>query len=216
MNPQTRRKLHPACLRQAGIELSQSLHDAQPGAHGALGVIFVRLGIAKVDQQAITEILRNMPLKAGDDLGTSLLIGPHNLPQVFRVQLRGESRGIHQITKQHGELAAFGLRRRCSRGGCRWHQGDSLGGALRRARPHQHRAVLVHRQLFHLNQFHLEVGQILVIEGKLALEGAIGGATLALQELDDAGEHGIEVHHCASTCASTASTCGSQNVMSIA
>jgi hypothetical protein len=30
----------------------------------------MRLGIAKVDQQAITEILGNMPLKALDDLGT--------------------------------------------------------------------------------------------------------------------------------------------------
>ena len=105
--------------------------------------------------------------------------------------------------------------------------GGLLGGALRRwgrwggsaetlPRPHQHRAVLVHRELFDLNQLHLEVCQILVIEGELALEGAIGGPALPLEELDDAGEHGIEVHHRSSACASTASTCGSQKVIAMA
>ena len=43
-----------------------------------------------------------------------------------------------------------------------------------------------------LNQLHLEVGQILVIEGELALEGVIRGPALPLQEIDDAGEHGID------------------------
>jgi hypothetical protein len=33
---------------------------------------------------------------------------------------------------------------------------------------------------FDLDQLHPEAGQILVIEGELALEGAIGGAALAL------------------------------------
>jgi hypothetical protein len=36
-----------------------------------------------------------------------------------------------------------------------------------------------------------------------------------LEDLDDAGEHGIEIHHRSSACASTASTCASQKVMSM-
>ena len=52
----------------------------------------MRLGIAKVDQQAIAEILGDMALKALDDRGTGGLIGPHHLPQVFRVELAGEAR----------------------------------------------------------------------------------------------------------------------------
>ena len=81
MDAQAHGQLHPLLLRQAGIELSHGLHDPQPGPHRPLGVIFVRLGIAKVDQQAIAEILRDMPLKAGDHLGAGLLIGPHHLAQ---------------------------------------------------------------------------------------------------------------------------------------
>ena len=53
----------PPLLLQAGIELAHGLHDPEPGPHGPLGVIFVRQGIAEVDEQAIAEILRDMPSK---------------------------------------------------------------------------------------------------------------------------------------------------------
>ena len=87
--------------------MPQGLHDPQPGPHGPLGIIFVRQGIAEVDEQAIAEILRDMPLKAGDHLGAGLLIGPHHLAEVFRVELAGERGRVHQVTEQHGELAPF-------------------------------------------------------------------------------------------------------------
>ena len=70
----------------------------------------MRLGIAKIDQQAIAEILGDMPLKALDDLSTGSLVGAHHLPQIFGIELAGERGRIHQVTEQHGELAAFGLR----------------------------------------------------------------------------------------------------------
>ena len=109
MDPQAHGQLHPLLLRQAGIELAQGLDHPQPGPHRPLGVIFVRQGIAEVDQQAIAEILGDMPLKAGDHLGAGVLIGPHHLAQVFRVELAGERGRVHQVTEQHGELAAFGV-----------------------------------------------------------------------------------------------------------
>jgi len=37
------------------------------------------------------------------------LIGPHHLAPVFRVELAGQHRRVHQVAKQHGELAAFRL-----------------------------------------------------------------------------------------------------------
>ena len=116
MDAQAHGQLHPPLLRQAGIELPQGLDHPQPGPHGPLGVIFVRQRVAEVDEQAIAEILRDMPLKAGDHLGARVLIGPHHLAEVFRVKLAGEDGGVHQVTEQHGELAAFGLWRR----GCSW------------------------------------------------------------------------------------------------
>jgi hypothetical protein len=38
------------------------------------------------------------------------LIGPHHLAYLFRVKLARQARRVHQVTEQHGELAAFGLR----------------------------------------------------------------------------------------------------------
>ena len=52
-----------------------------------------------------------MPIKALDDLDTGCLISQHNLTQVFRVELTGEAGGVGQVTEQHRELAALGLRR---------------------------------------------------------------------------------------------------------
>ena len=74
------------------IELTQGLDDPEPGPHGPLGVIFVRQGVAEVDEQAIAQILGDMPLKAGDHLGAGVLIGADHLTEVFRVELTGEHR----------------------------------------------------------------------------------------------------------------------------
>ena len=100
-----------ACvLRQARIERSHRRHQAKTSAHRPLGVIFMRLGIAKVHQQAIAQILRDIAAKALDHRGTGLLVGAHHLPQVFRVELDGESCRVHEITEHHRELAPFGFR----------------------------------------------------------------------------------------------------------
>ena len=58
-----------------------------------------------------------MPLEALDDLSAGLLVGPHHLPEILRVKLCGEGRGVHQITKHHRELTAFGV------GGMQDHRG---------------------------------------------------------------------------------------------
>ena len=51
----------------------------------------MRLRIAKVDEQAIAQILGNMPVKALDDGRAGGLIGAHHLAEVFRVELPGEA-----------------------------------------------------------------------------------------------------------------------------
>ena len=147
MDPQAHGQVHPPLLRQAGIELPQGLHHPQPGPHRPLGVIFVRQGVAEVDEQAIAEILGDMPLKAGDHLGAGLLIGPHHLAQVFRVELAGERGRVHQVTEQHGELAAFGLRgtrvswwgSRCAGATLAW-RGGGTGAAAASVRCTSHRS----------------------------------------------------------------------------
>jgi len=67
------------------------------------------LRIAKIDEEAIAEILRNMPLKVPDDLCTRGLIGPHDLTQIFRIKPPSQSRGVNQVAEQDSELTAFCL-----------------------------------------------------------------------------------------------------------
>ena len=65
--------------------------------------------------------------------------------------------------------------------GRRWcHSGGS-------ASPHQDLPVLIQRHLSDLNQLYLEVFQVVVIQGKLALQGPVGDALVPLQPVDDVG-----------------------------
>ena len=107
--PQAHVQMHPALLLQAHVQLCHGLHHPQSSAHRPLGIIFMGQGVAEVDQQPIAQILGDIPLIAGDYLSAALLIGPHHLAPVFRVKLTGQHGGVHQVTEQHRELAAFGL-----------------------------------------------------------------------------------------------------------
>jgi len=52
-----------------------------------LGIVFVRLRIAKVHQESIPQQLGDMAIKAGDDLSTDTLIRTDHVPIVFRIEL---------------------------------------------------------------------------------------------------------------------------------
>ena len=139
--------------------MAQGLYNAQSGTHRPLGIIFVRQGIAKIDQQAIAEILGDMPLKAGNHLGAGLLIGPHHHVQVFWVELGGECGRIHQVAKQHGELTAFSV----SRTRCGWEGGERRGWRMCCACPDQHVAVFIHGQALAIDEFLLQVLQDVIV-----------------------------------------------------
>ena len=53
-----------------------------------MGVIFMGLGIAKVDEEPIPEELGDMSIVALDNLGTDPLIRTDHVTIVFRVELR--------------------------------------------------------------------------------------------------------------------------------
>src|SRR5262249_24693657 len=119
------REPHPVPLGERGIERLHGGHYPQTSPHSALGIVFMRLRITKIDEQAIAQVLRNMAVKARNDRGTGRLIGPDYVPPVLGIKLAGEGGRIHQVTKYHGELASSSLRRR-------WrHEGGALLGTLR-------------------------------------------------------------------------------------
>src|SRR5215475_3528423 len=75
MNSNAHGELHSMFAFQAAIERLKGLENAEACANGPLCIIFMRLGITIVDQQAIAEILRDVPVKMLDDLGTGRLVG---------------------------------------------------------------------------------------------------------------------------------------------
>src|SRR5215510_1443987 len=113
-------------LFQAAIERAHRLYNTQSSADSALRIIFMRLGIAKIHEQAVAEILSDMPFKALDDLGTGSLVGTYHLTQVFGVEAAGEGCRIHQIAEQHGELTTLGVSGMWSS----WWGEGILGGAV--------------------------------------------------------------------------------------
>jgi hypothetical protein len=132
VNPHTHGYLDAPFAHQTRIEVAQGVDHAEPGADGALSVVLMRLGIAKVDQQAVAQVLGDIAVKAADHLGARLLIGPDHLPPVFGIEVRGEGGRVHQITKQHRELPALGLwsTRFCM---SRHYVGGPVGLAVRRS-----------------------------------------------------------------------------------
>src|SRR5205814_9331675 len=94
----------------------------------ALGVIFMSLGISKIDQETITKELGDVSVVSLDDFSTSSLIGSNHVPVLFGVELRRELGGLDQITEHHGELSAFRLKGRQRSWQCRLDH--SLGGRL--------------------------------------------------------------------------------------
>jgi hypothetical protein len=64
------------------------------GPYRPLGSIFVCLGIAKVDQQAIAQVLRYVAVEGPYRCHCSLLVGTYYGPVVFRIKLLSEARRI--------------------------------------------------------------------------------------------------------------------------
>ena len=79
---------HAHCTRTRGKlrrPLPQGVHQPQPGPDAALGIIVVRLRIAKIGHHGVTEILPNHSLQPVDDLGTGSVEGPHQGLDLFQV-----------------------------------------------------------------------------------------------------------------------------------
>jgi hypothetical protein len=111
MDPQPHRHLVARRQRRVGQKRSEGVQQVQPRPDRPLRVVFMRYGVAKIDQHAIAQVLGQITIEALHHVGTGLVIGADNLPVVFRVQVPRQHGRVHQITEQHGEMAAFRLRR---------------------------------------------------------------------------------------------------------
>src|SRR5262249_38907597 len=89
------------------------------------------------------------------------------------------------------------------------------GGAGRPPHPDEHSAVFIHRQFLRIDEVFFERFQCVVIELKAQFEDPIGQTLFPLQEIEHLCQDSIVVHQRPSTCASAASVCGSQKIISI-
>ena len=172
---------------QRGVQRADRLHDPEPGAHGALRIVLVRLRVAVVDEEAVAEVLRDVSLEALDHLGTARLVGAHHLAEVLGVETARERRRPDEIAEEHRELAALLAcrRRRLSHRRRR--------GRVRRP-PDEQLPLLIHGQPLGVDDLVLERLEDRVVELKADLQRAIGYASVAAEQIDDACEEVVKLH----------------------
>ena len=88
MHPYTDGELDTLRLLQPLRQVSQGREDTQTSTYRSSCVIFMGMGIAKIDEKSIPKELSNVPVKTLDDFRTSRLIGTYDFPVLFGVELR--------------------------------------------------------------------------------------------------------------------------------
>src|SRR5215831_4076613 len=143
---------------------------------------------------------------------------------VFGTKTLGNGGRVRQVTKEYGDLFPFAFERTP---GCQnflgkvfrsigqgfacwvwgWSRGEYWGfrdwgrrrGYCLLTNPHK-TSILVVSHWMHVEEFILQIVEVVVIEVKASLEGTIGYPSLACEEVDDLGEHLIKGHsrpfHC--------------------
>ena len=111
MEADTHGELHAVLLLQTRVQRrGEGRNQAQPGMHAAQGIVFMRHRPAKVHQHPVAEILGNMARVLVNHRGGGGLVGPHDLPQVFGVELLREPGRVREIAEHHRQLSPFGVR----------------------------------------------------------------------------------------------------------
>jgi hypothetical protein len=91
-------------------EPADRVDDREPGAHRALGIVLMRLGIAEIDQDSVAHILGDKTAKTADGVGNAAMIGADDLTQILRIEAGGQRRRPDLIAEHHGQLPPLCLR----------------------------------------------------------------------------------------------------------
>ena len=91
-----------------GAEFRRGLDDGEPGPHGALGVVFVRLRIAEIGEHAVAHVFGDEAALAFDAIRAATMIAADDLAHVLRIEPRRYRGRTDEVAEHHGQLAAFG------------------------------------------------------------------------------------------------------------
>ena len=114
------------------LETSDRRDQLKRSLYRSLGIVLMRVRIAKVHKDTVPHISCDEAAKAAHGAGHAFLIGRNDLAQVLRIHAGGERRRTDQVREHHSHLAPLGF--------VPWGQfgpRDKLGGArtpLRQAR----------------------------------------------------------------------------------
>jgi len=92
VNAHPNRQPHTSGVREKSVELRHPFHQAQSGMHGAPCIVFVGLRIAKIYDQPISLVLRDMPVKSVHGFSTQRLVVTRHLEQLFGIEGLGTLR----------------------------------------------------------------------------------------------------------------------------
>ena len=91
-----------------GDEFRRSLDDGEPGLHGALGVMFVGLGIAEIGEHAVAHVFGDEAAVALDQRRAAAMIGADDLAHILGIEPRRHRGRADEVAEHHGELTALG------------------------------------------------------------------------------------------------------------
>ena len=100
-------------------------NDIERRAHGSLGIVLVRTGIAEIGQYPVAPEIGKEAVKGERDTGAGGLKGIDHGAHVLWIESGRQSSRAHQIADHHGQVTALG-----SHGGvvARWPVRFALGG----------------------------------------------------------------------------------------
>jgi methylase of polypeptide subunit release factors len=178
----------------------------QGGVAGAQGVILMSEGGPKEGHNAVAQHLVHRALEAVYRLHHAMQGGVQHLLGGFGVKVPDQLGRVFDVGEQHRDLLALAFEG-AARGedllgeiGGRVGAGSALGGGSGRGRarrtsgPHEHFAMLIHDELFGLDDLFLQCFEMIIVQCKPHCERAIGQALLALEQREHLGEDLVEGH----------------------
>jgi hypothetical protein len=90
-----------------GVAHANGVDDRQASSNGPLSVVLMRGRVAEIDEQAIAEVLGDVPVEPCNYIGTDRLVRSYVLAQFFGVETASEGRRADEIAEHHGEVSAL-------------------------------------------------------------------------------------------------------------
>ena len=100
-------KLGRACAGVPGVEFGERTLDGERGAHGALGVVLLRLRIAEQGHQPVAELLQHMAAETRHRSRSLVEIGADEVATIFGVELGRKARRADEIAEHHRDRPAL-------------------------------------------------------------------------------------------------------------